>query len=256
MADTDLVLDNTPQWDVLPLTPIETPSHYVAVGEHLKDVARYEKKVEAFFRGTEDNPGPLTLQWKAYQSLLVKEKEALAPAKADRALCDTLLIDYDDRQAAVAAAAQREAEAQAIKDAETRQVATAAAVEMMAEGASVEEAAALREEAKAILDAPVEADPVHVAKSTPKVAGVTLKDNWKANKTVWQQMRDLKLLAAAVLGITGTVGLSRLKINASLVNFLTPNWSALDQQAKATKGTAKIPGVTFFNDRGTSARTK
>lgn len=253
MAETSLSLADAPTLDALSIAVIETPEQYVTVAEQIKVVARYEKNVKAYFRGTDDKPGPLTLQYRAYESLLEKEKEALAPAKVDRALCDKLLIEWDDKQAAIAAEAQRVAEEKARKDAETRQIEEAAALETLAletcDGS-------LMDEAEALLDQPVIPDPVNIVKATPKVAGVSLSDHWKSNRAVWNQQRDLKLLCAAVLGITDQKVIVKLKVNASLVNFLTPNWQALDLQARASKGTAQIPGVTFFNDRGTSARTK
>lgn len=226
------------KYSTLDLVPIKTPEQYVAVAEHLKTVALYEKKVEGWFRGTADRPGPLTKAYSTYKDLLEKEKEALAPAATDRAKVKGLLVAYDDEQARIAAEEQRRLEEIARKDAEDRRIAEAAALEREA---SQEQDESLRDvllaEAQGIFDAPTEVVTVSVQKATPKVSGVTLRDNWKARQTV-----KVKVLAKEV-------GMGKQE-----ENFLLPNYSALDAAAKASKGTRKIPGVEFYNDRSPAAR--
>ncbi len=246
-------VDNKHTWTPLALAPIQTAEEYTSVAEYLKQIAAYEKRVKAHYRGSDDAPGSLTLAYRTYDKLLQEEKEALAPAKADRETCDTMLVDYDDRQIAIAAEKQRLADAQALKDAETRQIAEAAALETLANDTFD---GALMDEAEALLEQPVQADPVFVAKETPRVAGISIGNRWKANQSVWNHARDLKLLCAAYLGMRDPKVIAKLKVDAALMNFLMPNWVALNQQAKATSGTANIPGVAFFNDRGVSARSK
>jgi hypothetical protein len=97
--------------------------------------------------------------------------------------------------------------------------------------------AALQQEAEDILAQPIEPPVVSVAKTVPKVQGITYRDNWKAHPDV-----DVKALALAV---------ARGQVPAS---FLTVNMTAINQFAKATQGTRAVPGVRFFNDRQVAAR--
>ncbi len=253
MADTVPVVDEPEALTFTPFTEIATPEQYVGIGGHIRAIKAYVDRVTSWFDGTDANPGPRVQAWKTYKSLNDKKNELLKPAQDERARCDKLLIAYDDAQVAIAAEKQKAAEAQALKDAETRQVEEAAHLETLANETGDE---ALREEAAQVLEQPIQADPVHVAVATPKVGGVSLRDNWKANRAAWNQQRDARLLIAAIIGVTDPAKVRALKIDPVLVNFLTANWTPLDAFAKSTKGTAKVPGVTFVNDRGVAARAR
>jgi hypothetical protein len=92
-------------------------------------------------------------------------------------------------------------------------------------------------EAQSIVEQPIEAPVVSVKTLMPKVQGVTYRDQWKAHPTI-----DVKALAAAVAAGTAPA------------TFLVPDFSAINQFARATKGLQPVPGVKFFNDRQIAAR--
>lgn len=258
MADTELVVDTdtaltkAPQWSALSLTPIKTAEEYVALGERRKDIAAYKKRVKEFFRGTTDNPGPLTLQYRAYEKMLEREKDALAPAVTDEESIDKLLIDYDDEQTRLAAEEQKRLDEEEKKKAEDRAIDEAVALTALSQETGDPSFA---QEAEAVLENVVP-DTVFAEKATPKVSGLSIRANWKANRQAFQHQRDMRLLAAAALGITDPKLVAKLRIDTTLVNLLTVDWSAADKLAKATKGTAQVPGIAFFNDRGVASRAK
>jgi hypothetical protein len=92
-------------------------------------------------------------------------------------------------------------------------------------------------EAADILEQPIEAPVVSVAKTMPKVAGVSYSDRWEAHPAI-----NVRQLAAAVAA--GTVP----------PTFLVPDMTAINAFARATKGTQAVPGVKFWNNRRVSAR--
>jgi hypothetical protein len=125
-----------------------------------------------------------------------------------------------------------QAEAQARAEALT----LAAAADMERE-ANATGNAELLQEAKDVLEQPIEAPVVVVQKMVPKVDGISYRDNWKAHPTV-----DIKALAAAVAAGTAPVA------------FLTANMTAINQYGRATQGTQAVPGIRWFNDRQIAAR--
>lgn len=227
-----------PTWENLALVPIANEDQATLVSEHLNAVKEYEKKVTLYFRGTDEKPAALVLAYRAYQDQLDKEKKALEPAKADRETCKKLLLDWDDVLADRAAEVQRIADEKARVAAETRQIEEAADVEKLAMTAPPEEAVALREEAQTILETPVHVTASQVVKA--KTQGVSVSGRWKCRR----DKVNVKALAKAV-------GDGRVD-----VTLVEANYTALDQRAVSSKGTAKIPGVEFYLDRNVSARGK
>ena len=166
---------------------------------------------------------------------LVDEKDRMeAPLVDAEVLLKRSLLAWDTEQEQVRQTQERHLQAEARKQAEALTLAAAAAMETEAVAAGDE---AMLQEAHDILDQPMELPVVTVAKLMPKVQGVTYRDNWKVHEDV-----DVKALAAAVAA--GSV--SRI--------FLVPNMTALNQFARATKGTEKVPGVRVWNDRQVAAR--
>lgn len=119
-------------------------------------------------------------------------------------------------------------------EAERATLAAAAALEL--EAVKTGDAEMLKEAESYITD-PIEAPVVEVKRFVPKVQGVSYRDNWKAHSEV-----DVKTLAAAVAS------------GAAPVTFLVPNMTAINQWARATQGSQKIPGVRVVNDRQIAAR--
>ena len=144
------------------------------------------------------------------------------------------LLVWEAKEEETRIAEERRLQAEAQRQAEAVTLAAAAAMELEAtETGNVEMLA----EAQDILEQPIEAPVVVVAKQVPKVQGVTYRDNWKAHPTV-----NVKALAAAVSA--GTVP----------ETFLTVNMTAINQFARATHGAQPVAGVKFYNDRQIAAR--
>lgn len=144
------------------------------------------------------------------------------------------LLSWDAAQEQARIEEERQLQAVAREQAEAVTLAAAAALE--AEATATGDVAMLQE-AHDILEQPMDTPVVVVKKAMPKVEGVTYRDNWKASDAV-----DVKTLAAAVAA--GTVP----------TTFILPNMTALNQFARATKGTQVIPGVKVWNDRQIAAR--
>lgn len=166
---------------------------------------------------------------------LTDERDRMeAPLVAAEGTVKRALLVWEQEQERIRLAEEQRLQAEARKEAEARTV--AAAAELEREAVATNDAAMLQE-AHDVLDQPIEAPVVSVAKLMPKVEGVTYRDNWKVHPEI-----DVKALAAAV-------GAGHVASN-----LLTPNLTALNQMARATQGTQPVPGVRFFNDRQIAAR--
>lgn len=73
---------------------------------------------------------------------------------------------------------------------------------------------------------------------TPKAAGITPRDNWKAEVTSFDEL----FMAAAQ--------------NPALRKFFQINMPAINSEARELREGANIPGVRVFNDKIIAARTK
>lgn len=170
----------------------------------------------------------------ARKGLAEEQARMEAPLIAVETKVKRLLLDWETTQEAARREMERQLQAAAQREAETRTLEAAAALER--EAVATGDAGMLQEAAD-VLAQPIEADPISIAKLTPKVDGIVYRDNWRAHETV-----DVRKLAAAVAD--GSVP----------VTFLTPNMSALNAYARATKGVQPVPGVKIFNDRQIAAR--
>lgn len=166
---------------------------------------------------------------------LADEQERMeAPLVNAESVLKRSLLDYEAKEERDRLAEEQRLQAEAQRRAEEVTLAAAAAMELEATQTGNVEMLA---EAADILEQPIEAPVVVVAKSVPKVQGVTYRDNWKAHPTV-----NVKALAAAVAA--GTVP----------ETFLVVNMTAINQFARATHGAQPVAGVRFFNDRQIAAR--
>lgn len=165
---------------------------------------------------------------------LTDERDRMeAPLVQAEAHVKKALIAWETEQETRRQAEEAALQAEARKRAEEATLAAAASLESEANATGNAE---MLQEAHDILSQPIDTPDVVVRSSMPKVQGVTYRDNWRAFTT------DLRLLAGAVAD--GSVA----------ANLVTPNLTALNQMAKATQGTQKVPGVKFFNERNIAAR--
>lgn len=105
------------------------------------------------------------------------------------------------------------------------------------QGATLERICAVLElNPDAALELPIMPPPVYVEKETPKIEGVSYREQWRAEVT------DMALLAKAA------------GANLALVNLLLPNMPALNQMARAMKSAMSIPGVMAVSEKIVSAK--
>jgi hypothetical protein len=171
----------------------------------------------------------------AARKALVDEQERMeAPLVHAEGLVKRALLAWEQEQERVRLAEQARLQSEAQRLAEEQTLAAAAELELHANRTGDVE---MLEEAEAILAQPIDAPPVVVKASQPKVQGITYRDNWTVHPDV-----NVRVLAAAVA-----------KGDAP-VTFLVPNMTALRQWAKATQGSQSMPGVQVINDRQIAAR--
>ena len=121
---------------------------------------------------------------------------------------------------------RREAEARAKAEAEARRAGRGAAERELAQ-AEAEGADAA--EITAMMNEPLVVAPARVEPAFQPAKGVSVAANWKGEVTS---------LEALVKGIAGG------KAN---INLVEPNEPAINQLARATRGTLQVPGIRFFS---------
>mgnify|MGYP001616449922 CR=1 FL=1 len=171
----------------------------------------------------------------AARKALVDERDRIeAPLVDAETRVKRALLTWETEQENIRREQERQLQAEAQRQAEAMTLAAAAEMELKATATGD---AGLLQEAQDILDQPIKAPVVSVAKLIPKVQGVTYRDHWKVHQDI-----DVKALAAAV--------------GASLApaTFVLPNLPALNSFARATQGTQAVPGLKFWNDREIAAR--
>ena len=199
---------------------ITSPESYTSAWDFLK-------KLKAMQKAWEEHHAPtVTATNTAHKMAVAARDKLLTPFGVAERWVKGLIGTYDREQERLRAEAERAAQLAAQKAQEDAQL--AAAVEA--------EQAGQREEAEAILEAPVVVPPVIFRPTTPKVAGGSIRENWKARCT------DLKALIKAVAE------------GRAPSTLLLLNQSALDQLAKAAKQDFQVPGCQAYTESVVSAR--
>lgn len=184
---------------------------------HLEAAMETKRKAEAARKGLADEQARM-------EAPLITAETTLKRA----------LLTYEQEEERKRLAEEHRLQEEARKQAEAVTLAAAAALELEAVKTGNVEMLA---EAADILDQPIDAPVVSVAKAVPKVQGVTYRDQWKAHPSI-----DVKALAAAVAS------------GAAPAAFLVPDMTAINAFARATKGTQPVAGIRWFNDRQVTAR--
>jgi hypothetical protein len=156
----------------------------------------------------------------AWQQVIAAEKRLLEPVAEAERIYKAGIAAYETEQRRLAAEAAARAEAEARRLAEEERERELEQAE--AQGADVEEITAM-------IDAPLIVAPPRIEPTFQPARGVTLAANWLGEVTSLETL--VKAIAAG-------------KANASLV---IPNQAAINQLARATRGTLQVPGVRFFN---------
>ena len=163
----------------------------------------------------------------AYQAILAKIREGDEPAERAEIFIKAQIRKWDDEQTRIEQERQRQAqiEAEKVADEERLQAAIYA-----------KDAGASQAEVEAIVSAPMAVVAAPVVPSYQRAAGVSKRENWKA------QVNDLWALVKAAAKDKG------------LLPYLLPNETALNARARAEKSTLNIPGVLAYNEPVVSAR--
>lgn len=202
----------------------------------LISVKHFRTKIAAWFAPHVEAAMETKRRAEAARKALVDEQGRMeSPLVEAETLLKRSLLKWDEEQERVRQEQERQLQEEARKRAEALTLEAAAAMESEAVATGNAE---MLQEAQDILEQPIETPLVTVSKGMPRVQGITYRDNWKAHDRI-----DIKALAAAVAD------------GRASINFLVPNMTALNQFARATKGTQDVPGVRIYNDRQVAARS-
>lgn len=199
---------------------------YTKAGELLKTVKAFQGDIIAYYE-------PRKKQAKAvHQQYCDDERERMVPLLRAEADLKQSMRAFDDQQELLRQAEQRRLEEDARKREEARRIDEAAALELEGHAANDPE---LLSQANELLAQPVETPLVSVAKSTPKVAGVTYRETWKG------ECVDLMRLVRHIAE------------HPEHINLLQANTTAINQLVRAQKSGLKLPGVRVWMDRDIAA---
>jgi len=222
------VREREPEWAPPEVRlPIRSNDDYVVAAEALRVVAEYRKRVTEWFRDMKETARQHWL------SIVEKEKAALAKPAEWEARLKEAIAAWDAHQEELRRAEERRLAEEARKAEEARRLEEAAALEAeaLAEGDERK-----LEEAQELVAAPIETPVVQVEKATPKVQGLSFRENWDA------KVVDFGALVAFVAQ------------HPSHQNLLLPNQVALRQMARSLKQNMAIPGVKAFSTKVVARR--
>jgi hypothetical protein len=199
---------------------IVSPQEYTGVAEDRKRIRAFVARVQpAFDKVCADAHA-------AHRSACRLRDLFMGGLQTLDARAGKLLSRYDTRQEELRRAEER----RLAEEERQRQVAA------QREEAKLLDRQGHKDEAKALRNTPVEAPAVVLPRSTPRVEGLTYRDNWK-----WRPIGgDTPENRARALA---------LMVPAQFRQFLQFNDAAMNAFAKHTKGAIKVPGVEFYNDR-------
>lgn len=142
---------------------IKTMDDYVRAGEIMLTIKAIRKKITETFKPIKQKMDA------AKQEVLDQERAADAPLKEAESWLSPQIITWNREQERI----RQEEEAR------LREIARKEEEERQLQEAILAEQSGQKEEAEAIISAPVQAAPVVVPKAVPKVAGMSIRDNWK-----------------------------------------------------------------------------
>jgi hypothetical protein len=190
---------------------IKTMDDYVRAGEIMLTIKAIRKKITDTFKPIKQKMDA------AKQEVLDQERAADAPLKEAESWLSPQIITWNREQERI----RQEEEAR------LREIARKEEEERQLQEAILAEQSGQKDVAEEIMAAPVQAAPVVVPKSVPKVAGMSIRDNWKFRIT------NEKLIPREYLKV------DEVKIG---------------QVVRAMKSAANIPGVEVYNEGTVSGR--
>lgn len=213
---------------------ISTREDCVNVSYFLRSIKGVMSDIDAFFAPDLEAAAEAKRESEAKRKAVQDERDGIkAPLVQAEPIIKRKLLAYEQAQERARLDEERRLQEEARTHAEAVTLAVAADLELQATATGDADMLA---EAHDILSQPIDAPVVSVKTSMPKIQGVVYRDNWKAHPTV-----DVQALAGAIAGGTAPA------------NFLVPNWTAINQYARATQGAQRVPGLRFFNDRQIAA---
>lgn len=193
------------------ISKITTHDEYAQAGSLLVQIKTMRKRIKDVF-------GPIVeAAFSAHKVAKGKQNEAEAPLDLAENHLKRMIGAYNEEQDRIRQEQQRAAEAAARKAEEDRMLAEAQAAE----------AAGEKEEAQAIIEQPVQAPVVIVQSTTPKLEGVSFRENW-------------------TFQITDETKIPR--------EYLIVDTKKIGAIVKAMKGQAAIPGVRAYAEKIVSGR--
>lgn len=203
---------------------------YVEAGEMLKGIKALRKEVDAAF-------DPIIQKaHEAHKEACGQKRKAETPLLEAEQILKRGLVAYETEQERLRRAEQRRLQEEARIAEEQRCVEEAAALEAQATATGDE---SLRAEAEQLISEPVAAPAVYVPPSTPKVSGISYRENWRIDPNV-----DIKALCLAV---------AQGKQPTSLI---LANVTALNGLARSLKGQMSVPGVKVVCEKIASAGSR
>lgn len=192
---------------------------YEAAAEFLLDIKTYRKQLGETF-------DPIVRKaHAAHKEALAQKQKHEQPAIHAEKIVMSRMLEWRQAEKARADAEAREAEVEARRRAEEEQLAAAEAAEKAGDKAAAE---------AIVSEAPVVA-PVLARPAVPKVAGISVRDNWSAEVT---NFADLVRAVADGKVPTGV---------------LLPNMPTLNSLARSMKGELRFPGVRAVCAQGMAA---
>lgn len=200
------------------ITAIKTFEDYTRAGEILLTIKEIRKKIEATFKPIKQKMDA------AKKEVLEQEKAADRPLAEAEAWIKPLIATYNAEQERIRREEEERLREIARKEEEERRLQEAIAAEEEAKrnGASKEQIA---EVVQQVIDEPVKVAPIVVPRSVPKVAGISMRENWKfrvVNEKLipreYMKVDDVKIGAVvrALKGATNIPGIEAY--NESIVN--------------------------------------
>jgi hypothetical protein len=221
--DTTATLDVVTQAEAV---RIADASSYTQATELLKTIKSFQADIKAYYE-------PRKSQAKAvHQQYCDDERARLAPLVRAEASLKGALLTYDEAQERLRLAEQRRLEEEARQREETRRLEEAALLEREGNAANDPE---LLYQANELLTQPIETPLVSIAKTTPKVSGVSYREIWKAE-------------CVSLLHLVRHVA-----EHPEHLNLLQANGTALNQLARAQKSGLKLPGVRVMCEKNVAA---
>lgn len=197
---------------------VRDPLTFQKAGDFLRVVKSMASEITTFFE-------PLKKKaHEAHKALTAAEKDKLAPLVEAETYLKRGMAAYQEAEEKRRREEERRLQEEARKKAEEERLQLAIEAEQAGDKVSAEE----------LIAAPVEA-PVVIVQSETKAAGISFRDNWKS------RVVDVRALARGVAD--GTVP----------AMAILPNQSFLDNQARASKGEIKYPGVQTYSEKVVSA---